>query len=115
MRQINLISLTQAYKNVDDVVYRKLLKYLKINPKEHELDDLDKMVNELLTIEDEIDLYSDFYFGYSIPQIGKEFDLLKFGEESIINIELKRTSDGAKIQKQLLINKYYLKFLGLEI
>jgi len=55
-----------------------------------------------------------FYLGYSIPQIGKEFDLLMLGEyreeKYLINIELKREADREAIKAQLLRNRYYLNF-----
>ncbi len=57
-----------------------------------------------------------FFYSYIIPQVGKEFDLLRFSHRSVLNIELK--SQGArrdKIQKQLLRNKYYLGYLQLDI
>ena len=41
--------------------------------------------------------------------------MIRFGETSIINIELKSTSTVEKIKKQLLQNKYYLSFLGKDI
>lgn len=53
--------------------------------------------------------------GYSIPQIGKEFDLLRFGDNYIINIEIKTESSIDKIFKQQQKNKYYLEFLNKEI
>ena len=34
----------------------------------------------------------DFYFGYSIQRIGKEFDLLRITKERCVNIELKSTA-----------------------
>lgn len=49
--------------------------------------------------------------GYKIPQIGKEFDLLRIGENFLVNIELKSTSTEEKILKQLVRNKYYLSYL----
>lgn len=115
MKELNIISLLQANKNIDKTIYQKYLKYLGINPKSHELEDLGALVNELLPLDENIILYNNFYFGYIIPQIGKEFDLLRFGEDSIINIELKRTSDEEKIENQLIKNKYYLQFLGRQI
>ncbi len=56
-----------------------------------------------------------FFYSYIIPQVGKEFDLLRFNDTSVLNIELK--SQGArrdKIHKQLLRNKYYLAYLQLD-
>ena len=51
----------------------------------------------------------------TIPQIGKEFDLLRFGDNYIINIEIKTESSIDKIFKQQQKNKYYLEFLNKEI
>ena len=50
-----------------------------------------------------------FYFSYSIPQISKEFDLLRITDDAVLDIELKSdTVAEAKIHKQLVRNKYYL-------
>ncbi len=59
--------------------------------------------------------FDNFYVGYKIPQIGKEFDLLRFGEKCVINIELKSECAEDKILAQLLRNKYYLSFIGREV
>jgi hypothetical protein len=45
----------------------------------------------------------------------KEFDLLLFGKDCIINIELKSISTEEKIFKQLERNKYYLSFIEKNI
>ena len=50
-----------------------------------------------------------FYLGYIIPQIGKEFDLLKFGKELCVNIEIKNNGKPETILRQLLRNRYYLR------
>ncbi|MDE5756795.1 MAG: ATP-binding domain-containing protein, partial [Clostridia bacterium] len=60
--------------------------------------------------------WDGFYYSFSIPQISKEFDLLKLGDEKVLNLELKSeyTSDE-KLLKQLVRNNYYLSHLGKEI
>jgi DNA replication protein DnaC len=113
--QTNLLSLVQAYKNLDESIFNEYLKYHSISVKLDELDDLCVLVNELDSIYGDIDIWDNFTVGFDIPQIGKEFDLLRFGKKSIINIELKRTSTADKIRKQLLQNRYYLAFLGKEM
>lgn len=56
--------------------------------------------------------YTDnFCFGYKIPQIGKEFDLIRFGENYNISIELKSQTTFDKQEKQLERNHFYLNFL----
>lgn len=62
-----------------------------------------------------IENLAGFYVSYKIPHIGKEFDLLRFGTTSIINIELKSESSTEKIKAQLRRNQYYLNFLGRPI
>ncbi|SJZ69226.1 replication restart DNA helicase PriA [Pilibacter termitis] len=66
----------------------------------------------------EVDLLLEtdyFNFGYVIPQIGKEFDLLRIGENSIVNIELKSSATEEKMLEQLKNNYFYLTFLGKPI
>lgn len=54
-----------------------------------------------------------FVSGYTVPQLSKEFDLIKTSENCCVNVELKSLNVGlARIKKQLLQNKYYLGILG---
>lgn len=63
-----------------------------------------------------IAIFNDFYFCYMIPQISKEFDLLKIRNESILNIELKSDeSNKDEIKQQLIKNKHYLKMLSKKL
>ncbi len=58
-------------------------------------------------------IYTDnFLFGYVIPQINKEFDLLRFGNNYNINIELKSETTTEDQQNQLKKNHFYLNFLS---
>ena len=63
--------------------------------------------------------FDGFFVSYTIAQIGKEIDLLRFGSEYILNIEvkseLKIANKELKILKQMRENYYYLKFLGKPI
>ena len=56
-----------------------------------------------------------YYVGFSIPQIANEFDLLRFGTDYIVNIELKsELPEESKIETiitQMHKQHYYLKFL----
>ena len=59
-----------------------------------------------------------FFFGYNIPQIDKEFDLLKIAADhsEILNIELKSMEvEGEKIEKQLRQNRYYLGHISRRV
>lgn len=57
-----------------------------------------------------------FFAGYAIDRISKEFDLLRFGCDCIVNIELKaplrRANKEEKILRQMRTNHHYLSFLG---
>lgn len=71
---------------------------------------------ELLTSqglsEMEISQFSDYFvFSYEIPQIAKEFDLIRMGDNYNINIELKSNTTIIEQENQLKKNRYYLKFL----
>ena len=57
-----------------------------------------------------------FFFSYQIPHIGKEFDLLKIGERTVLNIELKSEAvPEEQIRRQLLRNRYYLSHLDRKV
>ena len=59
--------------------------------------------------------FDGFFVSYSIAQIGKELDLLRFGADYILNIEIKseikEANKQAKILKQMRENYYYLRCL----
>jgi Cdc6-like AAA superfamily ATPase len=86
-----------------------------------EILDLLRLIKSIITtLKDEsisIDgnIFNGYIIGYKIPNIGKEFDILRFGCRNIINIELKSSSTTKKILTQLERNKYYLEFLGKDL
>lgn len=109
----NLISVYQgnlALENLESDV-TKSLKTLK----NHEIRNLGSLCALLKECGCELKHFDGFYVSYSIEQIGKEFDYLRFGNDFILNIEvkseLKIANKKDKILKQMRINYYYLKFL----
>ena len=57
--------------------------------------------------------FRGFAYSYSIPRISKEFDLLKIGNDAVLDIELKsKAIPIEEIEEQLRQNRYYLSFLG---
>jgi Cdc6-like AAA superfamily ATPase len=112
MKNINILSLTQAHNSLQDDSFESFLNYYGIKIKNEEIDDLTSLVSILYPQTNNKNIFNQFYVGYLIPQIGKEFDLLRFGKNCIINLELKKTSTKEIIQKQLKRNKYYLGFIG---
>ncbi len=79
------------------------------------MNDLELFVKQMQATNSNIEVLDCYFWGYTIPQISKEFDLLRFGKNNIVNIELKSENTGVKIYKQLIKNYYYLDFLKKEI
>lgn len=115
MKSINILSLAQANSSLEVECLASYLNYYGIEINNSELADLTTLVDALLNATDDKNIFNQFYVGYKIPQIGKEFDLLKFGHNYVLNVELKRISTEEKIFKQLKRNKYYLSFLGKKV
>ena len=111
MKSINLISLVQAYNNLSTSEYNNYLKHYGIDIKNNEVDDLKHLTANMYEALAFINIFNVFYVGYKIQHISKEFDLLRFGDNYIINIELKNSSTEDKIKKQLIRNKYYLSHI----
>lgn len=115
MKCINIQSIIQANKSLTQDLFEKFLSYYDIRIKQDEIDDLSIFVDYFNESFDDIEIYDNFYVSYTIPQIGKEFDLLRFGEKSVVSLEIKSEATEEKIKKQLSRNKYYLGFIGKEI
>ncbi|MFA8337803.1 ATP-binding protein [Burkholderia cenocepacia] len=109
---INIQSLLQASKSLPEESFKGFLQHYGVEIKAAEIEDLRALVGVLSALENGVQIFDKFYVGYKIPQIGKEFDLLRFGKELIVNIEIKKTCTDEKIKKQLLRNRYYLSFIG---
>lgn len=121
MNSCNLYSVLCAKNCVSEPCFASYLNYFNVDTymnggtkgiRENELEDIEVLCANLLKQPyPDISFYDGYYLGYKIPQIGKEFDLLRFGEEYLVNIEIKRNCDRDKIRKQLIRNRYYLSFL----
>ena len=119
MKSVNLSSIIQAYKSLDEAQFSKMMGYYGIDTKkgirDYELNCIEAFIDELINDIDNISIVDNYYIGFTIPQIGKEFDLLRFGKDNIINVELKIDSTIEKIHQQQVRNFYYLNFLGKKI
>ena len=116
MKEVNLISFIDANTNLSKELFGKYKEYYSIDFKRTgELESLSGMINEIKTINQNVKIFDRFFIGFKIPQIGKEFDLLRFDNDSIINIELKTESTEENIKEQLEKNKYYLSFLSKKL
>lgn len=115
MKETNILSIVQASKSLNPNLFKDYLNYFRTSIKTNELNDLESIVNLLQKEIENIEVFDNYYIGYKIPQISKEFDLLRFGENYTVNIELKSSSTKEKIKNQLIRNKYYLGFLEVNI
>ena len=82
-----------------------------------DIDTLMDFVMELSLKGLEMSDLDNFFYGFAIPQISKEFDLLKIYEDGpVVNIELKsREIESERIEYQLKKNRYYLSHLNRKI
>lgn len=79
----------------------------------HEIESLRLLADELIHSDITLDALDGFFWGFKIPQIGKEFDLLKITDKLCINIELKsQVVPMEQILSQLQRNRHYLRHLG---
>ncbi|MBO7254491.1 MAG: DUF2075 domain-containing protein [Clostridia bacterium] len=94
---------------------RSSQKPLNSQSREHEISSLRILADRLFKMGVPVKAFDGFFYGYQIPRIGKEFDLLKFKRDSVLNIELKsRLVPEKQILQQLKRNKYYLSHLRTE-
>ncbi len=118
MIPVNLYTLTRITDPVGFTVYEKHLsqRSYTIQPREREIESVQVLVDMLLEVNTDKRFLDNFYYGYVIPQLGKEFDLLKFTKDAVINIELKSEDVGEERRiKQLSCNKHYLNHLGIPL
>lgn len=125
IKPVNLLSMIDAKHILSEPLFQAYLGHFGVDVaingnksgiKKSELDDIEhfyQKINECSGIE--INFYDGFYVGYHIPQIGKEFDLLRMGHNYLINIEIKSQAEPEKVKAQLKKNRYYLGFLNKPI
>ena len=115
MNAVNLFKLTRVHDTNTFFAFEKQLSGREnlLRVKEREMYSLIRLVDILFSCGAGYETFSDFYYSFEVPQIGKEFDLLRINKNEIINIELKseQVSDD-KIKTQLVKNKYYLSHLS---
>lgn len=116
MNPINIFILSRLQNNQIFSKYEQTLaqKSEFKETKSYEQQSLRSFVDYLLPSGIDISDLDGFYFGFTINQISKEFDLLKISDDRsfILNIELKSDPiPEAKIKKQLSQNRYYLRHI----
>ncbi len=119
MRAINLYTISREIDDVLRPLYERALSDRVDIPKtrKEEIELIKVIVDNLIFYKAQKYSYEDWFYSFSIPQIGKEFDLLKIGiDNEIINVELKSQEVSLeKIEKQLIKNRYYLSHVASQI
>lgn len=117
MKAINIYALTRIGRSEDLTRFERQMSkrsyFLKV--KDWEVKGLKALTDRL--IKGGMDIGElNFFYSYTIPKLGKEFDLLRINNDNIINIELKSHSiDNSKIKHQLALNRSYLASLERSI
>lgn len=119
MKAVNLFEFSKAFFLEEKPLsfYEKFSsrRGKNIRIKGREIESLNKFIS-LLSEFVGLENWDGFYYSFSIPQISKEFDLLKIGDKRILNVELKSEfTTEEKLQNQLLRNNYYLAHLNREV
>lgn len=128
MKSYNLKIIMHSYENLGDSGSENFLKLeslhskrKKINYDDRELKAISALVDALekQCVENSIDsfnLLDGFYYSYTMPYVGHEFDLLKANENKVVNIEVKsQMVDKSKILRQLDRNQWYLLGAGFDV
>ncbi len=119
MRAINLYMLTRDIKEDLKPMYEKSLSQRdeEIKIRNEELELIKTIIANFIFLRADQECLENWFYSFTIPQIGKEFDLLKIGRNNIIvNLELKSQEVPLeKIEKQLKQNQYYLSHLSKTI
>lgn len=116
MKPVNLISLISVYATHDAELLGQYIGYHGIGTAQGgmrtaEMKDIISLIDDMTAGKADSEAFDNYFVGYSIPQIGKEFDLLRFGVDSVIDIEIKHSASSEKVERQLRRNAYYLSFL----
>ncbi|MDO4478579.1 MAG: ATP-binding protein [Lachnospiraceae bacterium] len=117
MKPINIFALTRIEDPDNIARFEKQMsqRSRRISVKKWEVSTLTALVAHLSEVmPDAAGL--EFYYSFTIPHLGKEFDLLRVSRQTVINVELKsgEVTDEA-IKRQLLQNRHYLNTLGRNV
>ena len=112
---VNLYELVQLHN--DEKLSEEYVRYLAnfTDEKMYHHHEITAINNLLSYLKLDSELYDNFLYSYSLPQLSKEFDLMCITDRYVLNIELKSINTGDKIYKQLKQNAYFLKMLNKKI
>jgi hypothetical protein len=117
MKPFYLYSFYQLPDDIDEDLLLDYMQHLSSDQnhktlKLYEFKSLKSFIRQMIENGAEAKDVNFYYYSFSIPQISKEFDLIKLGENAVLNVELKtRLSNYTKIKTQLITNRHYLSHL----
>lgn len=114
---MDLATMIKSESIIPEDAYEEFLKRNKVVMKEHELKTIGSFISTLKIgdYNNFLEYYFNYFFvGYKIPQIGEEFDLLRFGTNFNVNIELKQKATDEAVLRQLKRKKHYLGILNCQ-
>ena len=117
-RPVNIFMLSRitGEEEFNNVYHHAAEKPAGHQTREREIRSLRILTDRLIADGIPVAALDGIFFGYEIPVIGKEFDLLKFREGSCLSIELKsQMVPEEQIRQQLLKNRHYLGHLGIRL
>ena len=112
MKACNLFTLLVPINDttIRENYIKQLIKFEGYRLRNDELNSIKCLIDSLNLSKDELD---NWYYSYHIPQIGKEFDLLKFDDKIVVNIEVKANiASERKVLNQLKQNKHYISSIN---
>ena len=119
LRAINIFALTRDVEPEILPIFEKNISWReeKLRIRESEIELIRTIVANFNICHASKDCFDDWFYSFTIPQISKEFDLLKIGSNGItVNIELKEQKiEQDRIIKQLKQNRYYLSNVATTI
>lgn len=114
MAKINLLEFHNLFMS-QDISKDEVKQFLEIHKlKEQEFEGFNKLC-EILKNAAMLapHIFENYYINYEIAQIGKEFDILRIGENSVVNVELKSKKMSRKFsnsfKKIIIISHFYKK------
>lgn len=113
----NYINLYEIVKILEDEnISKEYVYYINNNQSQYRHREIQNLYEFLKITELSKGHAEGFLFGYEIPQLNKEFDLIKTADNLCVNVELKGGNVPLeKVRKQLLLNQHYLKMLDREL
>lgn len=116
-KTLNILNLADASAVLPKDAFLNYEQYLSgrekpLHYREYELNALQSFLN-LIDYDRAVpvSVFDGYTYSFTMRQLGKEFDLLKIGAETVISIELKTSAEPSDVKQQLLKNKHYLKAL----